>query len=198
MGDGSRRWGAGSRESGDRGQGTKRARRGNWCSGGGPFGYATERRDAAGSGSWDTQTSRVSIHDLKTFVQYYFWPPHGRGGGQRTDSKEQGETQEKWGKMKRKRRDGSSGDAMRTVTSLAMNCVWHPLSWIKVWCDPRRERPAQYWTGPLASCSYRVRAAACLWRGAEGARRRGVQRMNCCPWEREQGQEEMGPRMKRG
>ncbi len=60
------------------------------------------------------------------------------------------------------------GTRCATVTSLAMNCVWHPLSWIKVWCDPRRERPAQYWT-----CSYPRAWQRVCGEEREGARRRG-------------------------
>ena len=47
-------------------------------------------------------------------------------------------------------------------------------------------------TNPGGTC-----VAACVWRGAGRARGDAeAQRMNCWPWEREQG--EMGPRMKRG
>ncbi len=36
---------------------------------------------AAGSGSWDTQTLRVSLHDLATFVQYHFLATQHTGVG---------------------------------------------------------------------------------------------------------------------
>ena len=60
----------------------KRARRWNRISSGGPFRYATGRRDAAMSGSSDTQSSSVILHDSYTHVQYFFEHPllGGRSG----------------------------------------------------------------------------------------------------------------------
>jgi hypothetical protein len=75
-----------------------------------------------------------------------------------------------------------------TVTSLA----------IKIRCDPRRQRPAQYWTCPRSRLFTPVRGSVSVARSRRARGDAEAQRMNCWPWEREQGQEEMGPRMKHG